>query len=277
LGKWLSAAIIAVALMAMPKLATAGHICWIDHIQREADGLNVYFAKKANLWVNVAGADGGSKRYAVGGGLAYALTTEGRSQNGSDHLLVKDGYKIFLSQIEDSCTISAEINDHHVGLHAYTHSLLPGHPPVAIEGFIQEGSATDNVVTPTTDEAARGRQLRAEIDDVYKKLSAANAIKNNGRGRNLITDVVKKYIPVGTSFDQAEAVLRAAGFAVPPHRPNPHVTDGNPLQYIVAATIDHYVPTYFGKTSIEVDLYPRAPNDYSVVQDITAEITRTLL
>jgi len=120
----------------------------------------------------------------------------------------------------------------------------------------------------------RGRQLRLDIDRTYKKLSEEGAIKNQGMGRNFITDVVTKYIPLGTSFDDAEAILRAAGFTVYPRIPNPRISDLYPEKHDVIATIDQYVPTPFGKTSVDVALRPRAPGDYSVVQNVTAEITR---
>ena len=134
-------------------------------------------------------------------------------------------------------------------------------------------SGREKIMAASNELELRGKQLRAEIDSAYKKLSDARAIKNQGMGRNFITDVVIKYIPVGTSFDDAETILRAAGFTIQPRLPNPYLSDAE--KYDERATIDQYVPTPFGKTSVDISLRPRGPDDYSTVQNITAEITRT--
>ena len=137
----------------------------------------------------------------------------------------------------------------------------------------RSASELEKMTAASNELELRGKQLRAEIDSTYNKLSAARAIKNQGMGRNFITDVVIKYIPIGTSFDDAEAILRAAGFTIQPRVPNPYLPDDE--KYDERATIDQYVRTPFGKTSIDVSLRPRGPGDYSTVKSITAEITRT--
>ena len=90
-----------------------------------------------------------------------------------------------------------------------------------------------------------------------------------GNGRNIITDIVIKYIPIGTSFDDAEAILRAAGFKVSPREQNPIFHD----LYEVNAVIDQYVTALFGNTSINVVLRPKNKDDWSAVQSLEAEIT----
>ena len=57
----------------------------------------------------------------------------------------------------------------------------------------------------------RGKELRNEIDSVYQTLKTEK--KLSGRGTD-ISDHVRKYIPPGSSFDDAEEILRSAGFSV---------------------------------------------------------------
>lgn len=142
---------------------------------------------------------------------------------------------------------------------------------------IKIGATTDQKketkMLEARDLQARGKELRKAIDDVYKKLSEANAIKTMGNGRNLITDVVVKYIPIGSSFDEAETVLRVAGFNVGPRGNNPVF----PNYFSATGVIDQYVPTLFGKTSISVSLEPASKSDWTVVRSITAEITKQFI
>jgi len=135
----------------------------------------------------------------------------------------------------------------------------------------------ETVMSSTNELEQRGKKLRADIDNAYKKLSEASGIKDRGMGSSPITDVVTKYIPIGISFDDAETILRSAGFAIRPRAPNPYISEKYPEKYDVVATIDQYVPTPFGKTSVIVSLRPRNPGDYSVVRKVSAEITRIYL
>jgi hypothetical protein len=141
--------------------------------------------------------------------------------------------------------------------------------------------AEDNIIKITSEKKVkvlseleqRGKLLRKVIDETYKQLADAKAIKSMGNGRNFITDVVVKYIPVGTPFDDAEAILRAAGFKVGPRGQNPVFHD----LYEVMAVIDYYVPTLFGKTSIDVSLEPASSNNWNTVKNIKAEIIRQFI
>jgi len=126
---------------------------------------------------------------------------------------------------------------------------------------------------PAVDVKVLGEGLRGEIDAAYKTLERTGAIKNQGAGRNFITHVAVRYIPGGTPFEEAEGILRAAGFDIQPRTPNRFLPE--PQKYDVRATIDQYASMPLGKTSVTVCLRPRSPNDYSVVQSLTAEITRS--
>jgi len=141
---------------------------------------------------------------------------------------------------------------------------------VASCSFLAAGCATAESNPPE----ARGRELRAEIDRTYRKLDEARAIKNDGMGRNFITDVVTKYIPPGTSFADAEAILRSAGFAINARGANRFLQA--PDKYDTRATIESYAWSFPARTSIHVSLRPRGPDDYSVVESLSAEITRSL-
>ena len=77
-----------------------------------------------------------------------------------------------------------------------------------------------------------------------------------------------KYIPIGTTFDDAERVLRAAGFQISARGKS----NIYPYPYQVLATIDQYVPTLFGKTSVVVVLEPEHPGEWRSVAGVTADI-----
>jgi hypothetical protein len=132
------------------------------------------------------------------------------------------------------------------------------------------GEMKANAGNPALSDSAslRGKQLRAAIDQYYKE----HGVRNAGVQ---ITDLVVKYIPVGTSFDQAEVILTAGGFTVGPRVPHQNLPPSDPSKFTVVARIDHYGPWSICGTDVDVYLQPRVPNDYSTVQKITAWIART--
>jgi hypothetical protein len=115
--------------------------------------------------------------------------------------------------------------------------------------------------------ASRGQQLRAAIDQRYRGVSDAHAITGDGVQ---ITDIVLKYIPVGTPFRDAEAILMAAGFIVSRHAPKQ-----NPPSPRDVATIFNYGAWSNCRVGVKVELYPRGPSDHSTVGNIAAWITGT--
>jgi hypothetical protein len=127
---------------------------------------------------------------------------------------------------------------------------------------------TKEDLTKSDELKQRGNQLRKAIDEIYEKLADAKALKIMGAGRNNITNIVVKYIPIGTSFDDAEAILRAAGFKVGKRTMN---YDNKPR---VLSEINHYKLTpLLGNTSIDVVLRPPNKDDWSTVQSLEADIT----
>jgi len=136
-------------------------------------------------------------------------------------------------------------------------------------------------LTPiSTNLDVRGRQLRVALDQKYKKMSAAHALKMQPKeDENDMTTVVLKYIPLGTSFDDAEQILRSAGFEVLP-RP-----DLNPIRYTdkkmdamrfdVIARIVLDVNLSSLNTTLVVLLEPQSPRNYTKVSKIYAHASIT--
>jgi len=73
------------------------------------------------------------------------------------------------------------------------------------------GDPLHNSAPISGDQQSRGKTLRVEIEKLYADMTAHGTLKPEGHGRNFITDKITKYVPVGSSFEDAEAVLRAAG------------------------------------------------------------------
>jgi hypothetical protein len=113
----------------------------------------------------------------------------------------------------------------------------------------------------------RGKELRNEIDSVYETLKAEK--KLTGRGTD-ISDRVRKYIPPGSSFDDAEEILRSAGFDVSP-RPPSDTTSNRPDRYSVGADLK-LQGSFAIKIQAIVSLTPKGPGDYSEVSMVSAGI-----
>jgi hypothetical protein len=119
----------------------------------------------------------------------------------------------------------------------------------------------------------QGRQLRAQVDLAYKRWGLHRSPGTTQR--QSILEVFTPFIRKGTSFEEAEAILRAAGFDVRPPVVNQFFPEH--LRHYRLATIEHYVSTPFGKTDIVVVLRPRTPQRYDVIETITADIIRSFL
>lgn len=101
----------------------------------------------------------------------------------------------------------------------------------------------------------RGQQLRSAIDQRYRELSAAHAIKGN---TVQITDVLLSYISEGTSYAQALQTLMAAGFLLNRYSPDQDVG-----QYHLRSTC---------RADVNVVLYWHGPTNSSAVQKINGWI-----
>src|SRR5271169_1897778 len=108
----------------------------------------------------------------------------------------------------------------------------------------------------------RGERLRAEIDATYKQLRASNSIKIYIRGGNDATAIALRYIPIGISFDDAEAILRSAGYTVG-HSEQGHIVSRTTLG-------GGLFELYSGEFA--VDLAPKGPDDFRFVGEVSAII-----
>ena len=62
----------------------------------------------------------------------------------------------------------------------------------------------------------RGARLRLELERAYQDLRHTGGFKSAG---NDVSSIVKKYVPVGTSFANAETTLRSSEFNIDPLPP----------------------------------------------------------
>jgi hypothetical protein len=102
-----------------------------------------------------------------------------------------------------------------------------------------------------------GKELRAEIQTAYQQLKAS---KPRQRGKD-VTAIVTKYIPLGTPFRDAEAILLAAGCS------SRGVTiHGNPLCSM------HLASSLAQTVTFSVELGPPRLGDSDAVQEISGSI-----
>jgi hypothetical protein len=118
------------------------------------------------------------------------------------------------------------------------------------------------------DRDERGIKLRAELDRTFERLWRAGLSRETD-----VTASMLPYIFPGMTFEEAERVLKAAGFEVRPHPGIREEQDRNrPTDwYAVHAAISDFSPIrIFGRVTVYVSLYPASPGDYSRVENIKA-------
>jgi len=122
----------------------------------------------------------------------------------------------------------------------------------------------------------RGKQLRTAIEQEYQRLEDSKAMTPKSGGN--ISELVLKYIPVGTSFDDAERILRGAGFDVGARvGPNTPVKSPfrvpNPKYFLTAQIIGlHGSPFTLRTVSVVIYLWPKDPNYYVNVNEVGGSI-----
>lgn len=84
-------------------------------------------------------------------------------------------------------------------------------------------SGANNHMMTADELKQQGKQLRAEVEGIYKKLLEEK--KLGGDPRIDVSPTVVKYITIGTSFKDAEVILKAAGFDLAPSPPRPARSD----------------------------------------------------
>lgn len=152
-----------------------------------------------------------------------------------------------------------------VGLLAMTlpgpvHAQAAGHwaqvaPPGAAPTPTPAPLAADDPLTQ------RGWRLRAEIDATYQELRATNTLTHRVDQPNDVTPVVLKYIPVGTTFDEAAAILRAAGCSIG--------VDAQGHGYGTLAMKDGLLQV---KHTLAINLVPQTPHEFSVIGEVNGII-----
>jgi hypothetical protein len=114
------------------------------------------------------------------------------------------------------------------------------------------GSTVDPRTAPPD---AVGRALRDAVDAEYTRLAVMRELKMPG---TVITTTVERYIPVGSTFERAEPILKAAGLQMDPSRT--HSLD--PDSYALWARIDPYPEGWelfrVCRQSLSIELSPMA-------------------
>jgi hypothetical protein len=109
---------------------------------------------------------------------------------------------------------------------------------------------------PPEEIRVRGIKLRADLDKVFKGLLDSGKAGH----ANDFTAVFQPYIPPGMAVEDAEEVLRAAGF-VEPQRPGAsEQTAGNGAtdRYVIVAEIPQFSRRVFGNVEAFVTLLPES-------------------
>ncbi len=118
----------------------------------------------------------------------------------------------------------------------------------------------------------RAQELNEALEKAYKNgdIKSRPAIQNQEID---ITDIVASYIPVKTSFADAETILREAGFKVEPHPDLNQASDPDRPNDWYAVTA-HMRPSYaqgiYEKSYYHVILMPFAPGNYSLIAHVKA-------
>jgi hypothetical protein len=149
----------------------------------------------------------------------------------------------------------------------FTRRWLLALQTIALLVFATQVRASDKELhqMPSDDLQRRGTELRVALDQTYRKLVDEQAIKPL-QGADA-TDMVERFIPLGTSFDDAEAILKSAGFRLDP-RPGPIPPR---LGFFgVSAVINPFSQGFLSATNLDLTLYPKSPGDYTSVAKISA-------
>jgi hypothetical protein len=133
-----------------------------------------------------------------------------------------------------------------------------------------EKVAAEREGLPTDEIERRGRELRKAFDKRYDSLP--RPLKLDRFGGVDASDVIQNYIRPGMAFDDAEAILRSAGFSV---RARPNEIEAANINrprdwFAVNANISFFRKSLFRRVDLSATLLPRSPGDYSVVTKSSA-------
>lgn len=112
----------------------------------------------------------------------------------------------------------------------------------------------------------RGHDLRRDIIAAYKRLRAAGMLQGAHRNNPDLTPMLLKYIPLGLSLNDAEAILRAAGFRVG------HGADENHPALSAQLILNTHSFWGFSGYFLDVDVNEKTPSDHTDVRELHADI-----
>lgn len=125
----------------------------------------------------------------------------------------------------------------------------------------------------------QGKELRAELERVYRD--------PKGQRDSLkvvdVSSIIARYIPIGTSFDDAERILMAAGFTMAPRPPRPIPKEPAPewekaLRFTMGGGLVLDRTLFASVTEVGVTLSPDLPGDPKAhVKEINASLRTTYL
>jgi hypothetical protein len=124
----------------------------------------------------------------------------------------------------------------------------------------------------------RGARLRLELERAYQGLRHTGDFKSAG---NDVSSIVEKYVPVGTSFANAEITLRSSGFNIdrlPPREPpNPSPLWGGEnklmMKFAIVGTLV-LAQQGLSRITVEITLLPKILEeaDHNTVKGVHAAI-----
>jgi len=109
-----------IPLLPLPAIAESNNICWVDHVNADADGVTIYFRSD----LKDLGCYGSSH--------CPITTTNGTLQT---HLGENEHISVY-QMAEDVCTLTAESKNNQLGVTASSHIHLPGLPASEMTKFI---------------------------------------------------------------------------------------------------------------------------------------------
>jgi hypothetical protein len=120
----------------------------------------------------------------------------------------------------------------------------------------------------------RGARLRLELERAYQDLRHTGGFKSAG---NDVSSIVEKYVPVGTSFANAEITLRSSGFNIdslapgePPKNPSPLWSGEHEFGIFGTLVL---AQKGFSRITVEITLLPKILGpDHSTVKRVHAAI-----
>ena len=140
--------------------------------------------------------------------------------------------------------------------------------------------STNAQMTWTSETGHMKKMSSSEIDDLAKKLRMElertfDELRSVALHREAdMTASVTAYVSAGMAFDDAEEILKAAGFDVRP-RPGPREAEdiNRPTDwYAVHARIANFARRGLGTVDVFVDLFPRSPGDFTILKGVKATL-----